>query len=228
MRAIIVGGNLEADFVIKAFKKQKFSFVVVNGNQEIAKSLSNDNDIVCYCNETNKKYTYEDLDIANFDLVVALEEDDIRNFIICHILKHNFGVKKSICTVKDPDNVEVFKQLGIDSPISASFLLTQRIVNESNIESLIKTLTIENDRIAITEITVKGTWLIENKAIKDIHLPFAANISCIYRNSTIIIPRGDTIICPGDTLIIVSSAKEQNDIIDFLKMEKNHVSSKQK
>ncbi len=220
MRAIIVGGDTNADYIIKTFIKNHIPFIVVNEDKKIAEYISKRNHIEVYCNATNKLYTYKELAIENYDLVVALENDDIKNYIIVMMLKKHFNVKKAICTVQDPDNVSIFRELGVDAPISSSLLLAQRILNDSDIESVMKTLSFENDKIIITEVTLKHEYEIIGKQIKDIVFPKLANISCIYRSYQIIIPKGDTKFYPGDRLIICSESKNQKEIIDFIKKEK--------
>lgn len=217
MRAIIVGGDTNADYIVKTFIRNHIPFIVVNQDKHVADFISKHNHIDVYCNATNKLYTYNELHINNYDLVVALENDDIKNYIIVMMLKKNFNVKKAICTVNDPDNVSIFRELGVDTPICSSHLLSQRILNDSDIESVMKTLSLENDKIVITELSLKDDYAIVGKEIKDVIFPRIANISCIYRSFQIIIPKGNTKLLPGDRLIICSEAKDQKEIIDFIK-----------
>ncbi|MCQ2793836.1 MAG: NAD-binding protein [Bacilli bacterium] len=219
IHAIIVGGDRNANFIVKAFAKNHIPFVVVNEDPEVAKYLSQENHIDVFCSATNKLHTYQELDVKNYDLVVALEQDDIKNYIIVSLLKKHCKVKKAICTVNDPDNVSIFRDLGVDTPISSSYLLAQRIMNDSDIASVMKTLSLENDNIVITEVTIQKEYLVAGKQIKDIAFPEPANISCIYRSPNVIIPRGDTVLMVGDNLIICSTAKSQKAIIDFIKAE---------
>lgn len=219
LRAIIVGGDYSADYIIKAFARNHVPTIVVNENKDVAKYLSKHNHISVFCSPTNKLFTYKDLGIDNYDLVVALENDDVKNYIIITLLKNHFNVKRAICTIQNPDNVEIFRMLGIDTPISSSHLLAQRILNDSNIESVMKTLSLENDQIVITEITLKSSYQIVDKAIKDIGFPEAGNISCIYRSPKVIIPNGNTILHEGDRLVVCSTKNLQKQVVDFIKKE---------
>jgi len=219
LRAIIVGGDYSADYIIKAFAKNHIPTIVINENKDVAKYITKHNHISVYCSPTNKLFTYRNLNVDNYDLVVALENDDVKNYVIISLLKTNFNVKRAICKVSNPDNVEIFKQLGVDTPISSSHLLAQRILNDSNIESVMKTLSLENDQIVITEITLKKNYKIVDKTVKDINFPIAGNISCIYRTPKVIIPNGNTILHEGDRLVVCTTTNSQKSIIEFIKKE---------
>ena len=152
-----------------------------------------------------------------FDLIVSLLDYDASNYIACTIAKKLFNIKKSICTVNNPNNVNIFKDLGIDSPISAPYLLSEKIKGESDINSLIKTMSLENSRIVITEIQVKKDFFCANKQLKNINLPITGNITCIFRDPSVLIPRGDTSIVPGDILIIASAPSDQKDLVNYIR-----------
>ncbi|MCI1735357.1 MAG: TrkA family potassium uptake protein [Bacilli bacterium] len=217
MKILICGGKTEADFVIRSFQSPHNKLVIMNDDPLTAKILSEQNGVDVLDTDPTKIYSFEIADVYGFDLVIALMESDADCYVCCKIAKEHFGIKKAICTVSDPDNVEIFKALGIDSPISGSYLLTQRIKGESDIESIIKTLTLENDKIVITEINVKKNLDCCGKSLMQLKLPDYANVTCIFRNPEVVIPHGNTIIQSGDTLVIASAPDDQKKLIKFIK-----------
>lgn len=226
MKVLICGGNQEADFVIRSFSHNKRNkIVVMNDDEDIAKNLSNRYGIEVLDTDPTKIYSFEIADIYDFDLVIALMEKDADNFVCCHIAKDKFNIKKAICTVTDPNNVEMFEELGIDTAISSSYLLTQRIEGETDIENITKTFSLQNDKIVITEITVLPSFECCNKSLMDLQLPRCGNITCIFRDPKVIIPRGDTIIKAGDNLVIASSLEDQKKLIKFVKKEREDINN---
>lgn len=221
MRVIIAYGYLEADYIIKRFKQQKgrHRIQAINPSLEVCEYISKENKMSVYHGDPSKVYALDAINAHNAELFISLAQDDCDNFVACLLAKTVYGVKKCICTVKNPRNVEVFKDLGIDAAISSTYQLAEAIKNESSIESMMKTLSIEDDKIVMTEIEVRANYEIANKTIMDINFPLNANISCIYRKPHVIIPRGATVILPKDRLIIVSSPKEQDRIVSFVQKE---------
>jgi len=219
MKIIISGGDKQADFVIREFKKTGNKLIVINGDEKEAKYLSGQNEIDVQLNDPTKVFSYREASIEGFDLIISLLEKDEDNFVACSIAKKIFGVKRAICTVQNPDNVQLFEAMGIDSPISASYLLAEHIKGESDVDSLLKTLSLEHDKIAITEIRIKKNFSIAGKILKDIAFPQVCNVCCIYRDPAVIIPRGTTQILEDDTLVFASSSLDQDEILNFVKRE---------
>ena len=60
---------------------------------------------------------------------------------------------------------------------------------------------------------------IANKKIMEINFPKTGTISCVYRKPNVLIPNGQTIILPGDKLFVVTSKKDEQNIIKFVKQE---------
>lgn len=223
MKTVIIDGKHEADFLIKMFDKKQNKLIVINENKEYCHYLSSVNKIPIFCGDATKQYVLDEAGIENADVFIVLREKDIDNLIICQLATKLFGVKKTVCIVSNPKNVEIFKKLGVSSVISSTYLVAQTIKRESNIENLIKTLSIEDDKIIITEIEINDDYDIVDKMIKDINIPSNVIISCILRNLDVIIPNGKTFIKVKDKLIIVSAPKDQSSIIQFIQKstEKN-------
>ena len=217
MKIIVCGNYDQVSFIISSFAVENNKIVVLCDSEKDAVALSKIDKITVFNSDPTKIYSYEISDVYDFDLIVSLLDYDASNFIACTIAKKLFNVKKSICTVNNPNNVNVFKDLGIDSPISAPYLLSEKIKGESDINSLIKTMSLENSRIVITEIQVKKDFFCANKQLKNINLPITGNITCIFRDPSVLIPRGDTSIVPGDILIIASAPSDQKDLINYIR-----------
>jgi trk system potassium uptake protein TrkA len=84
-------------------------------------------------------------------------------------------------------------------------------------------MTIENEKIMITEIIVEETSSIANLKVRDAHIPDFINIGCIYRDPDVIIVNGETTIYPQDRLVLISTPQKQKQAIDFIqgKVEAN-------
>lgn len=219
MKVVITGGAHEADFIVNMFKKEKHKLIVINNDPLFSQFISAQNHIEVFDGDPTKEYILGDANAKNADIIIALSAKDIDNYIVCMMAKKVFQIKKSICRVTNPKNVELFKQLGIDSVISSTYQLAQMIKNESNLENVIKTLSMEDEKIAITEILVQKKYQLSGKKIMDITFPRNMNIGCIFRDPHVIIPKGNTVINPGDKLVILSTPHDQDMITSFIQKE---------
>ena len=221
MRIIIAGGNHEADYVIKTLKKRGNKLFVINEDPVVAKYLSSHNKVDVYTGDITKKYVYDDIEAQDFDLFVALSNNDADNYVACLLANKLFNIARCICTVSNPKNVDLFKELGINYVVSATYLLAGAIKDEISFEDIIKTMRFEHERIVLTEIQINEEYKMSNTKIMDTKFPSYANISCVYRNPEVIIPRGDTLILPNDKLLIISSPENQKKVIEFVTREKD-------
>ena len=223
MRIVICGGTNQAAYIIDMFRKdrkRKNSLTVISNDADYAKFLSNKYKIPVIIGDFTKSYILDDANIENADLFITLSNVDTDNYVACLLAKNVYHVKKTISAVLNPNNVKVFKRLGIDSAISSSFLIGETIKNESNIEEVFKSLSIEDDMIKIIEVNVKNNFLICNKELKDlVDFPDFCTISAIFRKPHIIIPKGKSDIRNGDKLILVGSTKDEEKIINYITQE---------
>jgi trk system potassium uptake protein len=220
MKIVIAGGKHEADFIVKMLKEEHHQLIVINQDREFADYISSNNDIPVFPGDPTKAYCLSDAEADHADVLLALSDNDTDNYITCITAKRLFKIKKTVSKVRNPKNVELFKRLGIDSVISSTYLMGQTILNESSVENIIKTLSIEDEKIIMIEIAVENDFQLVNKKIMDIHFPKNINISCIFRDPHVIIPNGSTIIKPDDKLIIVTTPSEQDEIVDYIQRKK--------
>jgi trk system potassium uptake protein TrkA len=220
MKIVIAGGKHEADFVIKALKEEHHHLIVINQDREFAEYISTSNDVPVFPGDPTKSYCLSDAEAQGADVLLALSDSDTDNYITCITAKRLFNIKKTVAKVRNPKNVEIFKKLGVDSVISSTYLLAQTILNESSVEKILKTLSIEDEKIVMIELGVEADYSLVNKRIMDIQFPKNINISCIFRDPHVIIPNGSTVIKPDDKLIIISTPNEQEEIIEFIRKKK--------
>lgn len=107
--------------------------------------------------------------------------------------------------------------MGVDSPISSTYLLTERIKGESDIESVFRTSSLENDKLVITEIRIKPSFWCVGMSLKNLGLPKTGNITCIFRDPTVVSFLAGDRIQAEDTLIIASAPENQAELVKFIK-----------
>ncbi len=220
MKIVIAGGYQAADYIIKKFRSSSNKLIVINESREVAQYLTKSNKIPVFFGAPYKYFVLDEANVEDADVFIALGKFDTDNYVACLLAKRVFNVKKCICTVNNPKNVDIYRELGIDSVVSSTKLLAHSVLNESSLEDLIKTMSLEDEQIVLTEVVMKANYQIVNKRIADINFPKTGNISCIYRKPTVIIPNGSTIILPKDKLLVVTTPKHQKDLLAFIQKVK--------
>lgn len=236
MIIVIANGNLEANYIIDSFKEDRRNkIIVINSNKDVADYLMRHQHISVYVGNPWRTYALEEANIYDADLFVSLSDNDTDNYVSCILAKKIFNVRRCICLVKNPDNVEIYKKLGIDSVISSTYLLSQNIHSESLEGSLVRSMNLDSDKIVMVEATLLSRYRIVNKAIMDIKFPPYANIAYIMRDNEFIIPKGNVVLKPRDTLVIACKKEDEKELTKYLTqrasakdLEKNIASQIQK
>ena len=127
--------------------------------------------------------------------------------------KRLFAVKKTVCTVRNPKNVEVFELLGVDRAISSTYMLAHYIEQASVVEDLVRVMPLENQKVLINEIKVKSDCPSVDKKIEEMQLPSSTIISCIVRETEVIVPNGQSKIMAGDRLVVMTTPQSQKEAL---------------
>lgn len=220
MRIVICNGNNSADYIIKNFKNRHNTLSIINDDKDVANKLAKSSKLPIVYGDFTKVTTLREANVEGADLFIALGHKDWDNYVGCLHARKQFGVKKCICVVQNPKNVEVFKALGFDSVISSIENLVSSVLAESSLEDLTNTKSFENDKIVMSEVVVKPTYIIAHKKIMEINFPKEGSIACVYRRPRVIIPNGSTIILPKDKLFILSTPFDQKKLIEFVRKTK--------
>jgi len=220
MRIVICNGNNSADYIIKNFKNRHNTLSIINDDKDVASKLAQSSKLPVVYGDFTKVTTLREANVDGADLFIALGHKDWDNYVGCLHARKQFGVKKCICVVQNPKNVEVFKELGLDSVISSIENLVSSVLAESSLEDLTNTRSFENDKIVMSEVVIKPTYVIAHKKIMEINFPKEGSIACVYRRPRVIIPNGSTIILPKDKLFILSTPFDQKKLIEFVKRSK--------
>ena len=220
MKIVIADGSHQADYIIGMYNNKDNNLIVINSNNSVCRYLSSKNGISVLHGKPTKESDLFDAGIEDADLFIALSENDVDNYVACKTAKKLFNVRKCIATVINPKNVELFKQLGIDSVISSTYLLAEQIKNTANIENLIGSLSLEDNKINIMEFMVKDNHDVCGKTLKEIKVSDIASVSSVIRQQQVIIPNGDTMLEEGDKVLLVTTKEHHDDITRVFQRKK--------
>jgi trk system potassium uptake protein TrkA len=216
---VISEGYSQADFLLRLFKSKKAKLVVINSNRNTCDYLKNHTEVPIFYGDPTKKYILEEAEIENADIFISLSEFDEVNYVSCQLAKKVFGVKKTISSVSNPKDVQIFEKLGIDSALSSTYLVAKVIEKESLSNDIYQLINIDNDNVTLSKIRLHKDNSFANKMLKDVKLPININISCLLRDDKIIIPNGNTTLLSDDVLYIVSKSESLGQLNKLFKHE---------
>ena len=160
-------------------------------------------------------------------MVLAVTTSEKTN-IVTAVLAKQLGAKRVMARVRnhsylDPENVNYFKNLGIDNLISPTMLCSREIFNMIENSSFTEVFDFGGGKLNIVGITLDQYNPLVNQRIMDTKTnPIFEDIRiiAILRDQKTIIPRGSTIIRNNDHVFFISNKKNTESIMEVLGQKK--------
>ncbi len=139
--------------------------------------------------------------LRNTEAFVALTGNSETNILACLAAKR-MGVDKTVAEVENIDYIGMAESLDIGTVINKKMISASHIYQmmlDADVSN-VKCLTFANADVA--EFTVKAGSKITKQLIKDLGLPKGVTIGGMIRNGEGILVTGDTLVHPGDHIVV--------------------------
>jgi trk system potassium uptake protein TrkA len=201
---VILGGGRVGCLVAEELNGHGISTKIIDRNisqcQEIAARLKGT--VVVQGDGTDHDFLIEQ-GVPQADAFVAITEHDEIN-ILAGLLAKNLGVSRNLVLVNKPANIPLAEAAGVEVAASAPLLTARRIAHFALHGGAISVALLGGEQIQAIEFVTSPTAPLARRKIVEAGLPKEAIAGAIIHNSTIIIPPGDSVVQPGDHVIIIS------------------------
>ena len=154
-----------------------------------------------------------DAGVRSADAVVAVTGDDEDNLVVAKLAKHEYGANHVIARVNNPKNEWLFgAAMGVDVAVSHAALLGRIIQEELSMGDLVPLLKLQHGQISLAEVTVPAESSVVGQRVDALQLPTDCVLATLLRNNQVIIPRGDTVVQPGDKIIALVKSEQQAEL----------------
>ena len=153
--------------------------------------------------DATELWVLERAGVARADLVIAVTGDDEDNILVCQVAKEKYLCERIIARVNNPRNLPHFKLLGIQPVVSATDLILRLIEHEVPRYGLVHLLALEEERLEIIELEVSEQSEAAGRRVSEVDLPDGSLIISVLRAGGGFVPKADTVIEPGDQLLLV-------------------------
>ena len=203
-KILLIGGRSKAKALATSLLTQGYKVIVINDSREDCMMLAEMKGLSVYCGDGTKPYVLDEAGAADCAIAIALTGRDEDNLVACQLCKKKFGVKKTVSLVADPKKTEFFRQMGVDSVVCAISAVTGIIQQQAFIDEMVSIIPVGYGRAQIVEVQIPGNAPSAGRKLWEIELPKEVIIGCVLRGDQTLIPRGDTRIHEGDTLVVIS------------------------
>ena len=153
--------------------------------------------------------------LETVDVVVAATGDDEDNLVISLLAKQEFAVPRVVARINHPSNQWLFNEAwGVDVSVSTPHLLTALVEEAVSVGSLVRLLQFQDARLV--EVTLAQGSPAAGRAISELGVPRDATIVAVIRERHVIVPRGETLVEPGDEVLVLVTPESEDEVKGLL------------
>jgi trk system potassium uptake protein TrkA len=207
VRVLIVGAGDIGYYLAKTLSASGHAVSVLEQDEQICESVAASMDVLVVRGDGSKMRDLADAGADQADVVAAVTGKDADNLVICQLAKRRFKVPRTIARVHNPRNEQVFRQLGVDVVVSSTSIIARSIEQRVTSEEVKAVLALERGNMFLVEVTVGSDSRVAYHAIQDLKevLPEDGIIVSVIRGEQAIVPRGGTVLRPGDDVLVLTS-----------------------
>lgn len=202
MRIILVGGRNHNQFLIQPILERGHQVTVIHESRDYCRRLARENTATVIHGDGSNPLVLTDAGVEYANVVIAMTEDDAKNFVVCHIAQETYDVDKTLAVVNNPSNIDIFKQLGLENVISITNVISSFIEQKVEIDDVTNIYTISEDKVSSLEIEVDEDAPAIDCPVKELEIKGMANVAMIIRGEQVVIPTDDTKIEIDDRLVV--------------------------
>lgn len=215
-RVLIVGGGRIGYRLAVKLEAQSIYCKVVEKNFDRCAVLAEKlNKAVVLHGDGSDQGLLSEENIGDIDVVVTLTDDEETN-ILSSLLARRMGARKAITKISKFSYFPLMTAIGIEQVVSTRLSAINSILQHIRRGKVLSAISLKGEQAEALEVVALETSDIVTKPLKRIHFPKGAIVAGIIRKDHIIIPTGDSIIEPGDRIIIFAQRKAINNIEKIL------------
>jgi Kef-type K+ transport system membrane component KefB/Trk K+ transport system NAD-binding subunit len=141
--------------------------------------------------------------LENAKAVVCTHRDSEINYKICQLAHVNYGINNLVAQVNEPDEIERFRRLGVNT-VHAALNRATMLAMVARTPGTYELLTNTGDDKEMIEVTVRGN-LCDGKTLRQLQMPGNVLVLALRRDGELLVPHGDTKLQCGDRLTLAGS-----------------------
>ncbi|AFK18774.1 Trk system potassium transporter TrkA [Haloferax mediterranei ATCC 33500] len=211
---VIVGGSEIGYHVARLLEERGFKPRLIEQDADRARELAEElpGTIVMESDATDIDFLEREY-IGDADLLVSALDSDEKNLLVS-LLAARLGVERTVAVIDTTPYVDLFEAVGVDVGVSPREVVAEEITRFTRDGGAENVALIESDKAEVLEIEVDADSVLAGKPIQEsiASLPEGVVIGAITRRREFITPRGDTVIKPGDHVVVFVDSCAIDDV----------------
>lgn len=220
MNVLLAGGRQNQLYLLKSLQEKGHRVTIIHADDAWCHMLADTYEIPAVCSSPCDVTALREAKAERAEAVIALEERDADNLIICELAKKQFHIKHTLALINDPKNAAMFYSLGVDRCVNTADIFTGIIEQESIEGNIRQYLPIADDRVIVCEVQITEKSPALGKKLWELGFPPQSIVASILRKDEILLPQGSTILLAGDRAVVLSSAHSMKETLIILNGKK--------
>jgi trk system potassium uptake protein TrkA len=213
MYIVVVGGGRLGYNLLKALLNEGHEVLLLEKDARICKTITDEMGSVCYRGDGCEAATLAEVGTGRADMLVAVTGDDEDNLVACQVAKHKHNVPRTIARIRNPQNAELFKILGVDVTVSTTDLILEAIEREVPTHPLTQLMSIDEKGLVIVDVKISPESTTVGKTVKELSLPKESKLALIIPGEgSAHVPAANTVLHAGDQIIAVTSPESKDEL----------------
>lgn len=156
--------------------------------------------------------------MADVDVVVAALAHDSEENLLAALRAKREGADQSVAIVDHGEYVDLFEDAGVDIAVNPRRATAREIIEFVRDQDTQNVALLEDNQAEVIEIRIDTDSVLAGRPISEAigDLPEDVVIGALTRNGSYRMPRGDTVIEPGDHAVILADSDVVEDTIEQL------------
>lgn len=203
-RVMIAGGGNTGYFLSKLLSEKNIGVKLVEKDRKRAEQLSGMLDDVLVLNaDATEPGLLQEENLDSMDAFVALTGFDEENLLLSLIAK-DAGVEEVVTKISRKSYSFLTEKIGVAMTINPMDMCANSVLHNIRKEGVVLFNKLINGQAEFVEIVAQNGMPLIDKPLMNLEIPKGILIAAINRNGSVIIPRGNTQIMPGDRVTIIS------------------------
>jgi len=150
--------------------------------------------------------------MTDVDAVVAALEHDSEENLLAALRAKRKGANRSVAVVDHGEYVELFEEAGVDVAVNPRRATAAEIIDFARDQDTQHATLLDDVHAEVIEIRIDTDSALAGRPLRESirDFPDGVVVGAITRNGSFLVPRGDTVIEPGDHAVILA----ESDIVE--------------
>ena len=208
MKIFVIGAGQVGATIVQALHDEH-ELTVIDVDEERLAAISQRYDVHTFEGNGASRRVLTAAGITAADLLIACTSRDETNIVAAMISKACSTRTTTVVRTTNPEYLDVWRegQLDVDFIVSSELETAHAISKTIGIPAARQTDTFADGQVQMVEfeITGKADPAMLGVPLREAPLPADARVAAIIRGDSVVIPRGDEDIRPGDKIVVIGS-----------------------